>query len=461
MSRRIKIDPITRLEGHGNIEIIVSDDGQVEKVYFQVPDFKGFEKFCEGRAVEELPILTQKICGVCPTAHHTASSKALDELFGVEPPSSAKKIRELIYNAFIFEDHLLHFYFLGGPDLIMGADAPIPRRNIFGVLEKLAGGMGKKMIEMRRRVRGINAIMTGSPLYPVNGLPGGVSKPVTKQERAEIEAVARDAVEFAKSTLKIFHDVVLKSDRYRKWLESGDFSIRTYYMGLVDNQNRVNFYEGNLRVVDPLGKEFAKFPGTEYLRHLEERVEPWSYQKVLYLKQIGWRGFRDGEESGVYRVGPLARMNVSDGMATPLAHGEYQRMVDALGGKPVHNTMAYHWARLIEVLYAAERMGELVKDDEITSLKIRVLPEQSPDEGVGVCEAPRGTLLHHYVSNENGIAAFVNLLVATQHSAAAICMSVEKAARALLQKGSATDATRNMVEMAYRAYDPCLACATH
>jgi F420-non-reducing hydrogenase large subunit len=461
MGKRITIDPITRLEGHGKIELFFNDKGDVDRAYLQVPDFKGFEKFCEGRAAEEMPTLTQKICGVCPTAHHTASSKALDHLFNVEPPPAAKKIRELIYNAFVFEDHLLHFYVLGGPDLIVGPAAPSAERNVFGIINKVGVEAGKKVINMRNKVRGVISLLAGSALYPVCGLPGGVSKPVTEKERAEIQEVAADAIEFAQFTLNLFNDVALKNRIYAKLLVGDVFSLRTYYMGLVDDQGKLNFYDGKVRVVDPCGQTFAEFEAAEYLDHLEERVEPWTYQKFLYLKNIGWKGFVCGRNSGIYRVGPLARLNVSDGMATPLAQSEYEKMFDALGGRPVHNTLAYHWARLVEVLYAAERMKELACDDDITSSKIRNLPSQAPTEGMGVCEAPRGTLFHHYVTDKRGIIEKLNLLVATQNSAAAIGMSVQKAAQALIKEHSLSSGKLNVVEMAYRAYDPCLACATH
>ncbi|MBW1739919.1 MAG: Ni/Fe hydrogenase subunit alpha [Deltaproteobacteria bacterium] len=461
MSRRITIDPITRLEGHGKINIFLDGKGDVERAYLQIPDFRGFEKFCEGRAVEEMPTLTQKICGVCPTAHHTASSKALDDLFGVDPPPAARKIRELMYNAFMFEDHLLHFYFLGGPDFIVGPDAPSAKRNILGVIDKVGVETGKKLIDIRKRVRGVNGTISGSALYPVCGLPGGISKAMTEENKTEIQSVTKDAVEFAKFTLKIFDDVVLKNKAYADLLTGDVFFHRTYYMGLVDDKGKVNFYDGKIRVVDPQGKAFVEFEAKGYLKHLEERIEPWSYLKISYLKNIGWKGFIDGRDSGVYRVGPLARLNAADGMATPLAQAEYEKMLDALGGKPVHNTLAYHWARLIEALYAAERMNELAGDGEITSPKVRNLPNQTPKEGTGACEAPRGTLFHHYKTDKRGIIKKLNMVVATQNNAAPLCMSIEKAARAFIKGGNISDGILNLIEMAFRAYDPCLACATH
>ena len=461
MSRRVTIEPITRLEGHGKIEIFLDDNGDVAKAYFQVPEFRGFEKFCEGRAAEEMPAITQKICGVCPCAHHIASVKTLDALFNVEPPPAAKVIRELLYNAFIFEDHLLHFYILGGPDFIVGPDAPKAERNILGVIGKVGIEIGRKVIEIRKRVRGINAMIAGSPLYPVFGLPGGVSKALTEKDRTSIKGVTRDLVEFARFTLKIFEDVVLKNKEYVDVILGDVYHHKTYYLGLVDENNQVNFYDGQIRVVDQEGDEFARFAARDYLEHLEEKVVPWSYLKPLYLKNVGWKGFVDGKDSGVYRVAPLARLNVAQGMATPLAQAEYERMYDTLGGKPAHNTLAYHWARLVEVLYAAERLVELADDPRLTSKEVRNIPTQLPKEGVGVCEAPRGTLIHHYKTDENGIIQEANLLVATQNNAAAICMSIEKAARGLIKGGRVSDGILNKIEMAFRAYDPCFACATH
>lgn len=461
MSKRITIDPITRLEGHGKIEIFLNDEGNVEKAYFQVPEFRGFEKFCEGRAAEEMPALTQKICGVCPTAHHLASTKALDDLFKVTPPPAAKKIRELMYNAFMFEDHLLHFYILGGPDFVVGPGAPKAERNILGVIGKVGVEVGRKVIEMRKKVRNINALIAGSPLSPVSGLPGGVTKGITEKEREDIKDIAAEAIEFAKFTFKVFEDVVLKNNNYVKVINSDIYYHKTYYLGLVDEQNKVNFYDGKIRVVDQEGKELLKFSVQDYLENIGEYVEPWTYVKMMYLKEIGWKGLKDGKESGIYRVAPLARLNVADGMATPLAQEEYEKMYSVLGGKPAHYTLAYHWARLVEVMYAAERMLELANDPELTDTRVRNIPTAVPTEGIGVVEAPRGTLIHHYETDGRGILQKVNLIVATQNNAAAICLSIEKAARNLIHQGQVSEGILNMVEMAFRAYDPCFACATH
>ena len=461
MSRRILIDPVTRLEGHGCIDIRLDDAGNVARAFFQVPDFKGFEKFCEGRAAEELPTLTQKICGVCPTAHHIASVKTLDALFGAPPPPAARMIRELMHTAFIYEDHLLHLLYLGGPDLLVDRPTAAAGRNIFGALAVLGEDMGRQIIEARKQVRRLQGRISGSALYPVCGLPGGVSRPVDEAQRPAIIQIADLALAAARRLLALFEEKVLNAKRYRHLAKTEAYRLRTYYMGLVDEHNRVNFYDGVLRIVDPAGKEFSRVLADDYLEHFQERVDPGSYMKILYLKAVGWQGAADGAGSGIYRVGPLARLNVADGMATPLAQRAYEQFYDAAGGKPAHNTLYYHWARLVELLYAAERMQELAQHRELCGAEVRNLSLGTPVQGVGVCEAPRGTLLHHYQTDERAIVEKMNLLVATQNNAAAIRLSVEKAAKALIRNGNVSEARLNRVEMAYRAYDPCLACATH
>lgn len=461
MGKRVVINPVTRLEGHGKIDIFLDDSGNVEKAFFQVPELRGFEKFCQGRLAEELARITPKICGVCPTAHHMASGKALDDLYNVNPPPAAKKIRELINSAFMFEDHILHFFFLGGPDFIVGPQEPKGERNILGVLKKVGLEIGRKVIDIRKKVRSIITKQGGRVIHPVCNLPGGISKGVSKEDREEYIAVAGEAVEFAKFTLQVFNDIVLKNKEYVGLILGDIYKLNTYYMGLVDENNKVNFYDGDIRVVRPDGKEFVKFKPKDYLEHIAEHVEPWSYVKFPYLKEVGWNGFVDGEGSGVYRVAPLARLNAADGMATALAQAEYEKMYDTFGGKPLHNTLAYHWARLVEVVYAAERLKELASDEEILEPHIRNIPTGPPAEGIGVVEAPRGTLFHHYKSDERGRITDVNLIVATLNNSAAICMSIEKAAKKLIKNGNISDGILNMVEMAFRAYDPCLACATH
>ena len=458
--KEIVIDPITRLEGHGNVSIFLNDEGEVENAYLKIPELRGFEEFCIGRRAELMPLLTTRICGVCPVAHHFASVKALDAAFSVEPPSAAKKLRELMYAGYLIYDHTLHFYFLGGPDFIVGPDAPPAKRNILGVIEKAGLDIAKEVIKHRAYGQKITEILGGKATHPVCGLPGGISKSLSEEKRQEIEKMAASSMEFAKFTLKIFHDIVLGNSKYVDMIKSDAYTMKTYYMGMVDDDNKVNFYDGKIRVVNPSGNELVKFESKDYLAYIGEHVEEWTYAKFPFLKQVGWKGQVYGADSGVYRVGPLGRLNASDGMATPMAQAEYETMYQTLGGKPVHGTLAFHWARLIELLYATERALELVKDHEITSTHVRNKPGE-PGEGVGVVEAARGTLYHHYVLDKNALVKDVNMIVATTNNYPAICMSIRDAAKGLIHGGKVDQGLLNMVEMAFRAYDPCFGCATH
>ncbi len=458
--KEIIIDPITRLEGHGNVSIFLNEKGEVANAYLKIPELRGFEKFCIGRKAELMPQLTSRICGVCPVAHHFAATKALDQAFNVEPTSAAKKLRELMYVAYVIYDHILHFYYLGGPDFIVGIDAPPEKRNILGVIEKAGMDVAKDVIKHRAYGQKITEIIGGKATHPVCGLPGGISKPLSEENRQEIEKMASSCKDFAQFTLKLFHDIVLGNAKYVGLIKSQAYTMPTYYMGMVDENNKVNFYDGKIRVVDPKGKEFTKFDAQNYLEHIGEHVEEWTYSKFPYLKAVGWKGQVAGADSGVFRVGPLGRLNASAGMATPLAQEEYLEMYKTFGDKPVHSTLAFHWARLIELLYATERAMELVKDPEITSTNVRNKPGE-PSEGVGIVEAARGTLIHHYTLDKDAMITDVNLVVATTNNYPAICMSIRDAAKGVIHNGKVDQGILNMVEMAFRAYDPCFGCATH
>ncbi len=458
--RRIAIDPITRLEGHGKIDIFLDDAGDVERACLQIPELRGFEVFSIGRPAEEMPQITSRICGVCPTAHHMAATKALDDLYKTEPTPTARKIRELVYNAFMMEDHALHVYILGGPDFIVGPDAPKEMRNVVGVIQKVGLETGKRVIGMRKSLRELIAYFGGKVIHPVLGLPGGVSKGLALEDLPRFQQLAKDAVEFGEFTLGVFRDIVLKNESYVDMIRSEDYTHKTYYMGMVDDRNRVNFYDGQLRVVRPDGQEYATFHPRQYAEFIAERVEPWSYVKFCYLKPLGWHGF-DNPKSGIYSVAPLARLNASEGFTTPRAQRAYEEFFQVLGGKPVHHTLANHWARVIELLHAAERIHELVNDPQLTGTDIRNIPQRTPSVGIAAVEAPRGTLFHHFETDERGLIRKANLIVATQNNSARISMSVEKAAKGLIRKGQVTDGLLNRIEMAFRAYDPCFGCATH
>jgi F420-non-reducing hydrogenase large subunit len=467
--KRIVIDPLTRLEGHGRVEIFLDEEGEVANAYLIVPELRGFERFCVGRPAEEMPRITNRICGLCPEAHHLAATKALDALFQVEPPPTATKLRELLHMAFFVADHATHFFILAGPDFFLGPDAPPAERTMLGVFRRLGDAVTRQIVECRMRNKDVVQLLGGRRIHPAAGLPGGWSQPLAEEGRRRIEATARANVDLAVGFLELFDKVVLRSREFLSLIVSESFTDRTYSMGTVDAAGRLNLYDGLIRVVDPEGAEFARFHPADYEQHIAERAEPWTYVKFPFLKNVGWKGFVDGRDSGIYCASPLARLNVADGLATPRAQQEYQRMYETLGSgrvggryRPIHHRLATHWARLIELLYAAERMVELAADTTITDPTVRAPVSAAPREGVGSVEAPRGTLLHHYRSDANGLLTAVNLIVGTTHNHAPIALSVKRAAHSLIRKGQAiSEGLLNRIEMVVRAYDPCFSCAAH
>jgi F420-non-reducing hydrogenase large subunit len=467
--KRITIDPVTRLEGHGRVEIFLDDDGAVANTYFVVPELRGFEQLCVGRPAEEMPRITNRICGLCPEAHHLASTKALDALFNVTPPPAATKVRELLYSAFFVTDHLTHFYILGGPDLLLGPDTAPAERNFLGVIRKLGKDFGKRIIDARTSNNEVIKMLGGRSVHPVAGLPGGWSQPLDEDMRRQIETVAHANIELASESLQLFEKVVLGNQELVALMVSEGFTDRTYSMGTVDQDNHPSFYDGVIRIVDPDGVELVRYRPEDYQMHIAEHVEPWTYLKLPYLKSIGWQGLSEGRTSGIYFATPLARLNAGDGMATPRAQESYERMYETLGSskvngryQPLHHRLAIHWARLIEALAAAERMLELATDPEITERNLRSPIGAVTGEAVGSVEAPRGNLIHHYWSDENGILTRVNLIVGTTNNHAPIALSIKKAATQLIKKGTVVSSgLLNRIEMVLRAYDPCLSCATH
>ena len=460
--QKISIDPITRLEGHGRVDIFLDEEGNVANAYLVIPELRGFEKFAEGRPVEEMPRITPRICGVCPEAHHIASAKACDAVYHVEVPPAGRKLRELLYSAFFVADHTVHFYILAAPDFVLGPDAPPAERNILGLIHKVGLETGSRVIRCRGMAMDIIGTLGGKTIHPVGAIPGGVSKALTEEEQSRFEVVAKELIDFGQFSLQLFHDIVLGNQAYVDMILSDAYTAPMYYMGLVDQNNKVNFYDGQVRVVDPEGNEFVKYSPEEYLDVVAERVEPWTYLKFPYLKKVGWKGFVTGKDSGIYQATPLSRLNAADGMATPLAHEAYEEFYETLGGKPVHHLLAIHWARLIEILYAAERLLELTTDPEITDPHVRNIPTETPDEGVGIVEAPRGTLTHHFITDERGIVQKCNLIVGTTNNYAPISIAIKKAADAFIGNGRViSEGMLNRVEMAFRPYDPCFGCATH
>ncbi len=461
MSREILIDPLTRLEGHGRIHIFLGADGGVDRAYLQIPELRGFEKFVQGRPAEDMPQITSRICGVCPMAHHMAATKALDDLYQVDPPPAGRKIRELLYSAFMVEDHALHFFFLGGPDFIVGPDAPRQKRNILGVIDAVGLEIGKEVIGVRKQLRDLVAAVAGKAIHPVFGLPGGVSRALSSEVQQKAAAAAARAIEFSQFALGAFRKTVLGNPGYVELVTSEAYTHRTYYMGLVDEANKVTFYDGTLRVVGPEGKELLTFDGRDYLESCRRARRAVDVHEVLFPEGYRLeRVRRRGRQRRLQRraAGPAERRRRH---GDPRAQEAYEEFVTTLGPKPVHHTLANHWARIIELVYAAERMAELAADPEITDPQVRTLPTAAPREGVGVVEAPRGTLFHHYQTDERGLITAANMIVATQNNAARIALCVDKAAHALIRNGQVDDGLLNQVEMAFRAYDPCMGCSTH
>jgi F420-non-reducing hydrogenase large subunit len=373
----------------------------------------------------------------------------------------------MLYSFFYTADHTVHFYALGGPDFVVGPTAPAAERNILGVIHRVGVDAGKQVIACRARCQELIQILGGKKIHQVTCLPGGIQKILTEEERARCEDYARQNIEFAKFTFQVFEDIVLKNPEYVDLITGPIYRHDTYSMGLVDDNGQVNFYDGQVRVVDPEGKQLCQYDAKDYRDHIAEHVESWTYLKYPYLRAVGWKGFVDGKDSGVYTATPQSRLNVSHGMPTPLAQEEYEKYFETLTGDrsgqaPVHARLAIHWARIIELMFAAERSLQLATDPEITSPETRVIPTETPTEGVGCVEAPRGTLTHHYRTDEKGLVTMANLIVGTTNNYAPISMSIKRAAESLIKKGvEVTDGVLNMVEMAFRGYDPCFGCATH
>jgi len=345
---------------------------------------------------------------------------------------------------------------------VLGPAADPMKRNVFGVIEAVGLDVGKNVIKNRGYSVEIEDIVGGKSTHPVFSLPGGVSHPLTEEERDRIRELADKLVEFCEFTLTIVDDVILSNKDYMDIILNQDlYYHNSYHMGMVDDSGNLTFYRGKLRVMAPDGSIVASFDDEDYLDYVAEHTVPWSYLKFPYLKKVGWKGLTDGAESGLYRVAPLSRLNVADGMSTPKAQKAYERFFATLGGKPVQNSLTFHWARAIECMYASERLRELIEDEEIMSRDYRTISRGVTGEGVGVIEAPRGTLFHHYKSDERGLITDLNLIVASAQNYGAMNLDIRNVARTLIKKGQVSNGILNMVEMGFRSYDPCFSCATH
>lgn len=455
MGERIVIQPVTRIEGHAKVTIQLDDGGNVQDTWVNVIELRGFEKFCIGKPVEELPRIVTSICGVCPWSHHLASAKACDAVFGVEIPPAAKKIRELCNSIAYTEEHILHFYFLAGADFVMGPDADYSVRNVIGIAGKLPE-VAKTVVRCRSLGAKMLDIVSGKSIHPVTAVPGGFSKPLTAAERDQIRPWAAEILELAKFSIDY-----AKKNVFPAYLDAVKTLgvIETGFLGTVKADGALDLYDGVLRLMKPDGS-FETFDYAQYTDHIAEHVESWSYLKFPYMKKAGKFSMDLAAPSGIYRANTLARLNVCDYIPTPLAQKEFEEF-RKLFGRPAQLTLLYHWARLIELLYNAENVVRLLSDPEITSRDIRKAVTPRASRGVGCVEAPRGTLIHDYETDANGILTNMNLIVGTTHNNAPINMSVKQAAKALILDGKYDEGILNKVEMAIRAYDPCLSCATH
>jgi len=449
MGQKITIEPITRIEGHARVTINLDDAGKVEHAYFHVDQFRGFEKFCQGRMFFEMPAITPRICGICPVSHHLASAKACDMIAGVRPPRPAQLLRELMHMGQFIQSHSMHFFHLASPDLILGFDADPKIRNIVGIIEANPG-LALKAVKLRKYGQEVIRTLSGRRIHPKFAVPGGVNKALTAQERDELLAPIDEMIGYMQEGLALA----------KQWLGANQelvqrfANFRTGYLGMVDaDTGAVQLYDGPIRLIDRDGKRLEQFDGTRYLDYIREHVEDWSYLKFPYYKKLGW-------PDGVYRVAPLGRLNVADCISTPIANEEFEKF-KAISKGPVEPTLYMHYARLIEDIYAAERARELLEDPDILSTEIINESTAITGEGVGVIEAPRGTLWHHYWTDENGQITQVNLIVATGNNNWAMCTAVDSVAKEFIDGKNLTEGMLNRVEAAIRAYDPCLSCSTH
>jgi NAD-reducing hydrogenase large subunit len=458
MSKKITIDPVTRVEGHGKVTITMGDDGKVQDSHFHIVEFRGFEKFIQGHAYWIVPQIVQRLCGICPVSHHLAAAKAIDQIVGLDPEElspTAKKIRKLLHYGQIFQSHALHFFYLAAPDLLFGVDDPLETRNVVGVAMK-DEHLAKRGILMRKFGQEIIKATAGKKIHGISAVPGGVHKSLTENERdyflngKDIPAIdtmiqwMEEVIDF----LKNYHQ------EHQVWMD--EFAAYpSGHLGLVGRDGSMELYDGVLRAVDANGTlTLNDIEDFQYAEHFVESVEPWSYLKFPYIKHLG-------REAGWNRVGPLARVNICDFISTPLAERERREFMLYTNMKPNNMTMHTHLARLIEMLHCAELMQELLHDEDITGKEL-VRKGTNRNEGIGVIEAPRGTLTHNYEVDDYGKVTKCNLIVSTTHNNEAMNKAVNWVAKNELEgKEEVSEAMLNQVEVAIRAYDPCLSCATH
>jgi NAD-reducing hydrogenase large subunit len=449
MAQKILIEPVTRIEGHAKVSIYLGDDGRVERALLHINEFRGFEKFCEGRMYFEMPAITPRICGICPVSHHLAAAKACDAVAGVQPPRTASLLRELMHMGQVIQSHSMHFFELAGPDILLGFDAEPAKRNIVGLVEEYPE-VALKGVLLRKFGQSVIAHLGEKRVHPRFAVVGGVNSALSPASRDTILKESEERLKDVQDGIAIIKSWLEKNQDYAQAFAS----FPCGYMGLVREDGALELYDGRVRFIDCDGNLLEEFAPADYLDYIGEHVEPWSWLKFPFYRKFGW-------PDGVYRVGPLARLNVASHISTPLANKEHQEWRSLRSGKPVQATLYYHYARLVETLYAIERLQELLQDPEITSNDIVAFPDSLVGHGVGCLEAPRGTLFHDYTVDEQGRLTAVNFIVATGHNNWAMSKSVEEVAKAFVDGKNLTEGMLNRVEAAIRAYDPCLSCSTH
>lgn len=448
-SKTILIDPVTRIEGHSKITLHLDDQGRVEDARFHVTQFRGFEKFCEGRPFYEMPSLMARICGICPVSHLIASAKACDQLLAVRIPPTAEKLRRIFGLAQVLQSHALSFFHLSSPDLVLGMDADPEKRHLFGVAEKNPE-IARNGIRLRQFGQQIIERLGGKRIHPAWVVPGGVSEPLTQQHRDAILADIPEALKIVEHTLDWFKSI---REKFREEIAAfGNFP--TLFMAIIKPDGGLTFYDGGVTIVDASGHTVASaLDPARYADYIGEKVESWSYLKSTYYKP---KGYTDG----IYRVGPLARLNVAVRCGTTRADQELAEFHE-LQRTAVLSSFHYHYARLIEAMYCVERLEQVLNDPEILSKHVRSFAKPNCLEGVGACEAPRGTLFHHYKINEQGLIVWANLVIATGHNNLAMNRSILQVAKHFVAADRLTQGMLNRVEAVIRSYDPCLSCSTH
>ena len=450
--RTIEISPVTRVEGHGKVTIHLDKDGIVDEARLHIVEFRGFERFIQGRLLWEVPVIVQRLCGICPVSHHLAAAKAMDVICGVdELPPTAEKMRRLMHYGQVMQSHVLHFFHLAAPDLLFGFDAPAAQRNIFEVLRQKPE-LGRRAILMRKFGQDIIEATAGKKIHGTAAIPGGINHNLPIATRDEFLNTVAEMRDWALDALSLARDYTLS---HAELVGSfGNFPSK--YMSLVrEGDGALDLYHGNLRMIDPVGDIiFDQLPYDQYHDVLREDVRAWSYMKFPFIKDMG-------ADNGWYRVGPLARMNTVSLIDTPLANAARDDLMATADGPKMHPILANHWARMIEVVHCVEKITELLHDPDLQGTDLKATGHRR-EEGIGVIEAPRGNLIHHYKVDENDQVTYCNLIVSTTHNNEGMNRAVKDVAvKQLSGQPEITEGMLNQVEVAIRAYDPCLSCATH